>query len=249
MLENQGRKQCRYYPTWYSFINKTEYSKIIGSAHRFSCSLLKNGNNISFFKVFDYFDKYTFLCEMYDEDADEIKELVLNFFPFDNSVQVIDTKKGKNLLRRVQLPPLKVEMLQIGNIVNIFSKLLHIKDCAPITRRTLFNNVQRYIIIFLEFLQNGTVLPSLRHLKSTGHTQRRFYILNRYKSQGYYRQSKKARLLTVFRLKRERKRRVSSLSLFLRHCERDRAQAILFLFPTDGRFHFTGSRMSPLLYT
>ncbi|XP_072940655.1 nucleoside diphosphate kinase homolog 7-like isoform X2 [Epargyreus clarus] len=79
---------------------------------------------------------------MYDEHADEIKELVLNFFPFDNSVQVIDTKKGKNLLRRVQLPTLKLEMLQIGNIVNIFSKLLHIKDCAPITRRSLFNNVQ-----------------------------------------------------------------------------------------------------------
>ncbi|XP_052759072.1 nucleoside diphosphate kinase 7-like isoform X2 [Galleria mellonella] len=92
--------------------------------------------------VFDYFDKYTFLCEMYDADADEVVDLVLNFFPFDNSVQIINSKKGKNLLKRVQLPPLKIEMLQIGNIVNIFSKLLHIKDCAPATRRTLFNNVQ-----------------------------------------------------------------------------------------------------------
>lgn len=92
--------------------------------------------------VFDYFDKYTFLCEMYDEDADEIVELVLNFFPFDNSVQVVNPKKGKNLLRRVQIPTLRLEMLQIGNIVNIFSKLLQIVDCAPATRRTLFNNVQ-----------------------------------------------------------------------------------------------------------
>ncbi|XP_013134921.1 PREDICTED: nucleoside diphosphate kinase 7-like [Papilio polytes] len=90
----------------------------------------------------DYFDKYTFLCEMYDKDADEIKELTLNFFPFDNSVQVIESKKGKNLLRRVHLPPLKLEMLQIGNIINIFSKLLHIIDCAPATRRILFDNVQ-----------------------------------------------------------------------------------------------------------
>ncbi|XP_045493772.1 nucleoside diphosphate kinase 7-like isoform X1 [Colias croceus] len=92
--------------------------------------------------VYDYFDKYTFLCEMYDEEGDEIVELVLNFYPFDNSVQIINTKKGKNLLKRVQLPPLKLEMLQIGNIVNIFSKLLYITDCAPATRRTLFNNVQ-----------------------------------------------------------------------------------------------------------
>ncbi|XP_026738827.1 nucleoside diphosphate kinase 7-like [Trichoplusia ni] len=92
--------------------------------------------------VFDYFEKYTFLCEMYDEDADAVMELVLNFFPFDNSVQVINAKKGKNLLKRVQLPTLRLEMLQIGNIVNIFSKLLLITDCAPATRIKLFNNVQ-----------------------------------------------------------------------------------------------------------
>lgn len=81
---------------------------------------------------------------MYDEKADTIRDLVLNFFPFDNSVQVIDTGRGKNLLKRVQLPNLKLEMLQIGNIVNIFSKLLQIRDCAPSTRRTLFNRVERY---------------------------------------------------------------------------------------------------------
>ncbi|XP_037298532.1 nucleoside diphosphate kinase 7 [Manduca sexta] len=92
--------------------------------------------------VYDYFDKYTFLCDMYDEDADEVVELVLNFFPFDNSVQIINATKGKNLLRRVQLPPLKLEMLQIGNIVNVFSKLLHVKDCAPATRRVLFDKVE-----------------------------------------------------------------------------------------------------------
>ncbi|RVE41436.1 hypothetical protein evm_013918 [Chilo suppressalis] len=89
---------------------------------------------------YDYFDKYTFLCEMYDEDADEIIELTLLFFPFDNSVQVINAGKGKTLLKRVQLPTLKLNMLQIGNIVNIFSKLLHIIDCAPATRHTLFKN-------------------------------------------------------------------------------------------------------------
>ncbi|KAM3967439.1 nucleoside diphosphate kinase homolog 7 [Aphomia sociella] len=92
---------------------------------------------------------------MYDEDADEIVDLVLNFFPFDNSVQVINSKKGKNLLKRVQLPPLKLEMLQIGNIVNIFSKLLHIKDCAPATRRILFNNVQRIVI---DYVTTGEVI-------------------------------------------------------------------------------------------
>lgn len=99
-------------------------------------------------QVYDYFDKYTFLCEMYDEDAEEIVELTLNFFPFDNSVQVVNAKKGKNLLKRVQLPTINLAMLQIGNIVNIFSKLLLITDCAPATRRTLFKNVQRFVIIF-----------------------------------------------------------------------------------------------------
>lgn len=80
---------------------------------------------------------------MYDEDADEVKELVLNFFPFDNSIQIIDSSKGRNLVKRVQLPPLKIEMLQIGNIVNIFSRLLYIKDCAPATRKELYHNIQR----------------------------------------------------------------------------------------------------------
>lgn len=93
--------------------------------------------------MFDYFDKYTFLCEMFDEELNAIVDLVLHFFPFDNSVQVIDTKKGKNLLRRIHLPPLKLEMLQIGNIVSVFSKLLYIRDCAPLTRRVIFNKVER----------------------------------------------------------------------------------------------------------
>ncbi|XP_073957308.1 nucleoside diphosphate kinase homolog 7-like isoform X2 [Choristoneura fumiferana] len=89
--------------------------------------------------VYDYFDKYTFLCEMYNEEADAIVDLVLHFFPFDNSIQVIDTTKGKNLLRRTQIPPLTLQMLQVGNIVNIFAKLLYIKDCAPLTKKILFN--------------------------------------------------------------------------------------------------------------
>lgn len=80
---------------------------------------------------------------MYDEAADEIIELVLHFFPFDNSVQVTNPKEGKNLLRRTQLPTLKLSMLQIGNIVNIFAKLLYIKDCAPLTKRTLFFKFER----------------------------------------------------------------------------------------------------------
>ncbi|XP_049878469.1 nucleoside diphosphate kinase 7-like [Pectinophora gossypiella] len=93
-------------------------------------------------QVYDYFDKYTFLCEMYDVDADEILELVLNYFPFDNSVQVLHPRRGKILLKRVQLPTLKIEMLQVGNVVNIFSKLLQITDCTPATNKILFNNVQ-----------------------------------------------------------------------------------------------------------
>ncbi|XP_039756977.1 nucleoside diphosphate kinase 7-like [Pararge aegeria] len=92
--------------------------------------------------VNDYFDKYTFLCEMFDEETDDMRELVLNFYPFDNSVQIVDPKKGVNLVKRVQLPPLKQEMLQVGNIVNVFSKLLYIKDCAPATRKILCQNDQ-----------------------------------------------------------------------------------------------------------
>ncbi|XP_053604531.1 nucleoside diphosphate kinase homolog 7-like [Plodia interpunctella] len=92
--------------------------------------------------VHDYFDKHIFLCEMYNEHTDQIQKLVLNFFPFNNSIQIVDPDKGKFLLRRQQLPPLKLEMLQVGNIVNIFSKLIHITDTAPITRKVLFKGVE-----------------------------------------------------------------------------------------------------------
>ncbi|XP_022821873.1 nucleoside diphosphate kinase 7-like isoform X2 [Spodoptera litura] len=110
--------------------------------------------------VFDYFDKYTFLCEIFDEDADIIVELVLNFFPFDNSCQVINPKKGKSLLRRVQLPTLKREMLQIGNIVNVFSKLLLITDCTPLTKRTLFSKVESTFAMIKPMSSNkhGTII-------------------------------------------------------------------------------------------
>lgn len=80
---------------------------------------------------------------MYDEEADKTTELILNFFPFDNSVQVIDTKRGKKMLKRTQLPSFSPAMLQIGNIVNIFGKLLMLIDSAPATKRTLFKDVER----------------------------------------------------------------------------------------------------------
>lgn len=80
---------------------------------------------------------------MYDSETDDNKELVLNYFPFDDSVQVIDVEKGKALVRRVQIQNVNKRNLYIGNIVNIFSKLLLIKDCAPLTRKTLFKNVKR----------------------------------------------------------------------------------------------------------
>lgn len=81
---------------------------------------------------------------MYDIEAQEIIELVLIFFPFDNSIQLVDVKRGKSMLRRVQLPTLKESMLQVGNIVNIFSKFILITDSAPATKKTLFYNVNRY---------------------------------------------------------------------------------------------------------
>ncbi|XP_011558691.3 nucleoside diphosphate kinase 7 [Plutella xylostella] len=96
---------------------------------------------------FDYFDKHTFLCEMYDEEADKTTELILNFFPFDNSVQVIDTKRGKKMLKRTQLPSFSPAMLQIGNIVNIFGKLLMLIDSAPATKRTLFKDVESTFVM------------------------------------------------------------------------------------------------------
>lgn len=84
------------------------------------------------------------MCEMYNEETDTIVPLVLNYFPFDNSCQVINLKKGTKLLKRVQTPFITKELLQIGNIINLFSKLLLITDCAPITMRTLFSHSERY---------------------------------------------------------------------------------------------------------
>ncbi|KAJ8709650.1 hypothetical protein PYW08_009654 [Mythimna loreyi] len=92
--------------------------------------------------VVDYFDKLSFLCEMYDAEADLIVELVLNYFPFDNSCQVLNVKKGTTLVRRVHLPTLKVEMLQVGNTIKVFSRLLLIKDCAPATKKKMFSHFE-----------------------------------------------------------------------------------------------------------
>ncbi|KAJ8715559.1 hypothetical protein PYW07_010041 [Mythimna separata] len=92
--------------------------------------------------VVDYFDKLTFLCEMYDRNSDRFVELVLNYFPFDNSCQVLNVKKGTTLVRRVHLPTLKLEMLQVGNTIKVFSKLLLIKDCATATKKKIFDKFE-----------------------------------------------------------------------------------------------------------
>ncbi|XP_061501741.1 nucleoside diphosphate kinase 7 [Anopheles gambiae] len=73
-------------------------------------------------------NSYVYLGEWYQKEADLNRQLVVSFFPSDNSVELVDLKTRKTFLRRTKIEELNENDFFIGAKLLIFGKQINILD-------------------------------------------------------------------------------------------------------------------------
>jgi hypothetical protein len=87
--------------------------------------------------------RYCFLAEWFDLHAQIYRHYEFFFYPFDNSIEMYDTKQRKTFLRRTKTD-IKLQELFVGASVNVNARQLHIRDFGDeFTRKALQTTMER----------------------------------------------------------------------------------------------------------
>lgn len=84
-------------------------------------------------KDYDYKDKLCFLGEWFDYDAAFHKNLLVNYYPADNTVELFDHDLNRIFLRRAACEGVGLDDMFIGNKIRVYGrqiKILKYADCA-----------------------------------------------------------------------------------------------------------------------
>ena len=75
-------------------------------------------------------DSFAFLAEWYDKLACIEKPFRIIFYPYDNSIEIIDLKSKKMHLKRIKHDSVRLEDFYIGNTLDIYGRRFKIIDFA-----------------------------------------------------------------------------------------------------------------------
>ncbi|CAH0551899.1 unnamed protein product [Brassicogethes aeneus] len=83
---------------------------------------------------YDFNDKLSFQTIWLDYDSSCEKKFILNYFPCDNTMELIDLQVNRVFLRRTNLPAVRINDMFIGNEIRVYGRQIKIADYAD--RRT-----------------------------------------------------------------------------------------------------------------
>lgn len=76
----------------------------------------------------DQKDRYVFVLEYYDEQADLTRQYQASYFGFDDTIEIFDVKLKRVFLKRTTVPNVTLENFYIGAKVTIFSRLMTVVE-------------------------------------------------------------------------------------------------------------------------
>lgn len=79
---------------------------------------------------FEYTDKLSFFAEWFDHEAAFHKNFILNFYPFDSTVELFDKDLNRMYLKRAACEGVNMEDLFVGNVIRIYGRQINIMDYA-----------------------------------------------------------------------------------------------------------------------
>jgi nucleoside-diphosphate kinase len=62
-------------------------------------------------------ERFVFLVDFFDEQAELIRKYSLSFFSSDNTIEMYDVKNKRSFLKRTLYPDLKIDDLRIGKTI------------------------------------------------------------------------------------------------------------------------------------
>jgi nucleoside-diphosphate kinase len=75
-------------------------------------------------------ERYVLVAEWYDTQACMLKGFFLQYFPFDGSIDIFDSKSKRVFLKRLKVNHVTPEVLYIGSVITIYSRQFKIVDYA-----------------------------------------------------------------------------------------------------------------------
>lgn len=93
---------------------------------------------------YNYTDKLSFLGEWFDHEAAFHKNFIINFYPFDNTVELFDKDLNRMYLKRASCDGVTVEDLFVGNIVRIYGRQINILDYADCKTRQFVGKTKEH---------------------------------------------------------------------------------------------------------
>lgn len=91
------------------------------------------------FTEMDYADKLTFIAEWYEFETALKKNFWIQYYPFDNTVELFDIDKNCIFLRRAKCDGVHLKDMFVGNTVRIYGRQLTIQDYADVRTRKLIS--------------------------------------------------------------------------------------------------------------
>ncbi|XP_031630001.1 nucleoside diphosphate kinase 7 [Contarinia nasturtii] len=89
-------------------------------------------------------ERLSFAVEWFQKEAGLMRQFLLNYFPYDKTIEMFDRQKNKTFLKRVCVPDINEKNLYIGAKLNIFGRQVVVtKYEDESTRRKLTNQRQR----------------------------------------------------------------------------------------------------------
>lgn len=85
----------------------------------------------------DYTERLVFVAEWYDYERSQLKNFYLNFYPFDNSVELFDKDRNRIYLRRAVCDGVMLKDMFVGNTVRIYGRQMNITDYADLRTKKL----------------------------------------------------------------------------------------------------------------
>lgn len=109
-------------------------------------------------------NRLCFTAEWYQEEAGIVRPFLMNFYPFDQSLEVFEQKSKKTFLRRTRMPELTSKDFFIGSYVCVFGRQFDIVGYGDeITKITLAKHRTRTFMLLKPSITNqlGVILTYL----------------------------------------------------------------------------------------
>lgn len=107
-------------------------------------------------------ERYAFLVEWYDPNAQLMRKYMLLYFLDDGSIEMFDVKNRRMFLKRTQSTTVRLEDLHIGGSINIYSRQLNIVDYADAFTKNKLDHMRERSLVAVPYGTNpGLIIDSI----------------------------------------------------------------------------------------